>query len=66
MDRMNLESRPKLGVLLGVLMEHHPEIQWHYVSTQQVEAMSAADQKLYAELSYSRLSKSLCKLLLVR
>ena len=39
-----------------LLMERHPEIQWQYITTQQIESLSAEDQKLYAEVSYAWLT----------
>ena len=35
------------------LQKHHPDLQLEYADTKTIEAMSAADQKLYAEIIYS-------------
>ena len=36
-----------------ILRKHHPKLQLEYADTKEIEAMSKADQKLYAEIMYS-------------
>lgn len=36
-----------------ILSSHHPELQLRYADTQEIEALSEEDQKLYAEIIYS-------------
>ena len=39
-----------------ILRKHHPKLQLEYADTKKIEAMSEADQKLYAEIIYSWLT----------
>ena len=38
-----------------LLNQHHPELQLKYATTEEIEALSASDQKLSAEITYSGL-----------
>ena len=43
----------KTEAKLQLFREHHPEIQPKYATEAQIKALSAEDQKLYAEITYS-------------